>query len=404
MERYPTSLLIRFLSVFILVPHLFLGCASVQTPSLGGSTQKLDQIEERLSSSPTQQVDEERVREVSADFPAQEESLSAMTAEMFGKRVKFFFMRLVNLHPNEEAATESFAKGVDLFDRGDFEASAKELWIATIRWPDSPLQEDAIFLRAEAFFFANRYSKAQKEYERLLKKYDATRYLDRVSPRLFAIGQYWDKLDQANNYSAVVPNLHDKTRPTFSTFAEAIKAYKTITMHDPSGLWADHALMAAGNANYIRGEFVEASHCYDDLIKFHPQSRHLQAACELNLAAKLHMYEGPMYDDQPLNEADQLAERILSQFDSQLGPRKDEIIETRNRIVDARAERDIAFAQFYESKRQYASARFYYLQTMNTYPQTIAAQVARERYEKILEYPAEPPDYFSWLKVIFPEK
>lgn len=377
------------------------GCAAQRLGS--GKIDELNTINQELQADPNPQVNMTEVERAAVSFPEEDESLSAMTSEKFTKKLKLACLKLVHLEPNEEIALASFARGVELFDHGDFDAAAKELWTAYFRWPDSPLQEDAIFLRAESYFFANRYAKAQREYERLLKKYDSSRYLDRVSPRLFAIAQYWEKLDQINHYNSLVPNFSDKTRPVFGTFGNSVKAYKTIYMHDPNGLWAEHALMAAGNANYIRGEYFDAADFYDDLIKNYPQSKHLLPACELNLSSKLLMYQGPEYDGSALEEADVLATRLLTQFGPQLGERRKDVLETKNRIVDANAQRDMTVAEFYETKRLYGAARYYYLLVINDYPQTSAAAKAKERYDVILNYRAEPPDYFSWLNKIFPE-
>ena len=386
---------------FVCVLLNLAGCASLHRNNKT-SLSDLDAIEADLRAEPNPQINDAEVRAASAEFK-EDESLSAMTAEKFGKRVKLFWLRLVNLHPDEQAAMLAFAQGVDLFDKGQYDQAAKKLWYAYFRWPDSPLQEDAIYLRAEAFFFANRFSKAQREYERLLKKYDSTRYLDRVSPRLFAIGQYWDKMDQVYHYHTLGMNLTDKTRPMFSTKAEAVKAYKTIAMYDPNGRWAEHALMAAGNANYMRGEYTEAANFYDDLIKNYPQSKHLRPAMELNLASKLQMYQGPQYDGKALEDADELAQRLITQFNNQLGDRKEAVIQVRNQIVDAKAERDIAFAEFYEAKRCYGAAKYYYQLVMADYPNTVASEQAKKRYAEIKDFRDEPVDHFAWLKTIFPE-
>ena len=402
----PSHILVRRLTCGLMVAGLLCfgsGCSSLSHKAGKTTVDDLNAIERDLRNEPNPQVDAAAVREAAASLEVEEDSLSTMTAEKFGKRVKLFWLKLVRLDPNQEAAMLAFAQGVDFFDRGDYDNAAKKLWYAYMRWPDSPLQEDAIFLRAESFFFAKRYSKAQGEYEKLLKKYDSTRYLDRVSPRLFAIGQYWDKLDQINHYKTMVPNLTDRTRPTFSTFGECVKAYKTIAMHDPNGRWAEHALMAAGNANYIRHEYTDAANYYDDLIKNYPQSKHLLQAMELNFSAKLLMYQGPQYDGKSLEEADELANRLITQFESQLGERKEAILATQNKIVDAKAERDIAFAEFYETKRCYGAAKIYYKLVINDYPQTVAADYAKERLEKIQGYRDEPIDHVAWLKTIFPE-
>ena len=378
------------------------GCSTMGTRST--SLENLNEMDAALKEQPNPQVDMNQVQEASEYFEEEDNSFSAMTAEKFGKKFRLACLTLVHQEPNEPIAVAAFEEGVELFDQGQFEAAAKKLGYAAFRWPDSALQEDALFLRGEAYFFANRYSKAQRAYEKLLKKYDSTRYMDRVSPRLFAIAQYWEKLDQINHYGPITPNFTDKTRPFVGTFGNAIKAYRTIALHDPNGLWAEHAVMAAGNANYIRGEYFDAADFYDDLIKNYPQSKHLLPACELNLSAKLLMYQGPEYDGKALEDAEDLTNRLLSQFGPQLADRRQALLETQSKITEAKAERDLEVAAFYEAKRCYGAARYYYMLVMQDYPQTQSAIEAKKNYARIEGFRAEPKDYFAWLKVIFPEK
>ena len=166
---------------------------------------ELNQYEQQLNAEPNPQVNMEEVKEAAQYFEEEDQSLKAMTAEKFGKRFKLACLKLVRLEPNEEIAVALFEEGVQFFEDGNYEEAAKKLGMAGFRWPDTPLQEDALFLRAESYFFANRYSKAQRAYEKLLKKFESTRYMDRVSPRLFAIAQYWEKLDQIHDSSELVP-------------------------------------------------------------------------------------------------------------------------------------------------------------------------------------------------------
>ena len=382
------------------------GCASMKHSSvkpIGQGHVDLSETERQLKEEPDPQVDMTEVEEAAQYFEEEDRSLSAMTAEKFSKHLKLACLKMVRLEPNEEIALALFEQGVQLFEKGEYLEAAEKLGWAGFRWPETPLEEDALFLRAESLFFANRYAKAQRAYEKLLKRFDSTRYMDRVSPRLFAIAQYWEKLDQIYDYHPLAPNFSDKTRPMFGTFGNSIKAYRTITMHDPNGLWAEHAMMAAGNANYIRGEYFDAANFYDDLIKNYPQSKHLLPACELNLSSKLLMYQGPEYDGTALEDAEVLTDRLLTQFGPQLQDRRSALVETKNKITEAHAERDLHIAEFYVTKRYYSSARMYFQLVMQDYPQTKSAARARERFEEIRDL-QDPPDHFAWLKKIFPEE
>ncbi len=398
--------LIRSLSLAGAVFSLCLaGCgASVMSLSARKTSDisHYDAIVNDLQREPVAVVHHDEILQQADYLEQREQSLATLTPEMVGEKIQMLWLKLRGLTPDEEAATVAFAEGVELFDAGKFKESREKFYVAEKRWPDSPLAEDAIFMNGEAAFFDKRYADAQKKYEWLLKKYDSTRYLDRVSGRLFAIGQYWDKKDQADHKTV---NFSDKTRPWTGTFTNCIKAYQTIALHDSRGQWADCALMAAGTASYIRGQYVKASLFYDQLIKDYPQSRYFLQACELNLSAKLLMYEGPSYDGKPLEDADEIAERLSRQFAAQLtAEKKKNLTDTRMEIVEAKAERDMMFARFYESKRCYGAASYYYLLVMDEFPGTRAASKAKERYAQVKDLRPEPPDYFAWLKVIFPER
>ncbi len=120
-----------------------------------------------------------------------------------------------------------------------YDAAAKKFGKAADRWPDSAMEEDSMFLQAESYFFADRYSKADDEYGELLKKYPNTRYLNKSTARQFSIARYWQDMDKAHPHWPLTPNLVDKTRPLFDTGGHAINAYDNVRVNDPRGPLAD---------------------------------------------------------------------------------------------------------------------------------------------------------------------
>ena len=102
---------------------------------------------------------------------------------------------------NESAAREAYAEGNALFQQASdadekkkadlFHQAAEKYAEAAERFPDSMLQEDALFMTGEAHFFADEYSASQKAYEKLVAAYPNTRHIDRVDARRFDIAQYW---------------------------------------------------------------------------------------------------------------------------------------------------------------------------------------------------------------------
>jgi len=340
----------------------------------------------------------------SAAAPQSDEDSGFEWSDLSPENVVKNAKKAVGLGPNEGLARTRFEEGKGLFEQKEYSEAAKKFKSAAGRWPDSVLEEDALFLQGEGYFFSDQYPKAQDTYENLLKKYDNSRHLDTVGKRLFSIGRYWEQLHQAHPHWPVTPNLTDKERPWFDTFGNALKAYETVRMKDPTGPLADDSIMATANAYFGKGRYEDASYYYDLLRKEYPRSEHQLQAHVLGLQSKLRVYQGELYDGTPLSEADEIAEQTLTQFPGQLGSEQIRVAQTRDRIVEQKAERDWAIAQYYDRKKQYGHARLYYQYIINDYPLTQTAHKARARLDQIRNEPDRPPNRFKWLTDVFEPK
>ena len=308
----------------------------------------------------------------------------------------------VGLGPDEGLARKLTEEGKTLFEQKKYAEAAKKYKSAAGRWPDSVLEEDALFWLAECYFFADEYPKAQDAYDNLLKKYDNSRYLDTVTSRLFSIGRYWEQLEAAHAHWPVTPNVTDKERPWFDTFGNALKAYETIRMKDPTGRLADDSIMATANAYFAKGRYEDAAYYYDLLRKEYPRSEHQLQAHVLGLQSKLRVYQGNLYDGTPLSQADQIAEQTLTQFRDQLGPEQVRVAQARDSILEQKADRDWVIAQYYDKKKEFGAARVYYQYLIKDYPLTQAAHKARARLDQVRNEPDRPPNRFKWLTDAFP--
>jgi len=312
------------------------------------------------------------------------------------------FKEALGLGPDENIARAALAEGENHFKEKDYDAAVDALKTAAARWPDSILEEDAMFLLAESYFFADRYGKAQDAYSNLLKKYDNSRHLDTVCRRLFSIGQYWERLHQRQQQWAITPNLTDKTQPLFDTFGNALKCYDLIRLEDPTGPLADDSIMATAQAHFLKGQYTDAAFYFDVLRRDYPDSEHQAKAHLLCLQAKLRSYQGPTYDATPLAEADKVAEQALRQFPGQLGDERQRVEKARGQILREKADRDWAVAEFYEGKSCYRAARIYYESIIQDYPGSPHAERARTRLEAIRGKPDVPPNHYRWLTDLFP--
>lgn len=303
---------------------------------------------------------------------------------------------------NADLAQKCYDEGERLFKEKKYTAAAKKFKEAAQRWEHSPLEERALFMEAESYFFADRYPKANDGYNALIKKYVNTQFLDKAITRQFAIARFWEQHHRAEPRWPTTPNLFDKSRHMFDTKGHALKVYENIRLNDPTGPLADDALFATANSHFLSGRYRDADYYYGELRKEYPESEFQYQAHLLGLQCKLLCYQGPDYDQTPLAEARQLTEQLLTQFSNELGDERKRILETRQQVVAALAIRDWKMAQFYEGKSEYGSARFYYEQLVRDYPTTKLAEEAQNRLAAIGDKPAIPPNYFEWLEEALP--
>lgn len=393
---------LAFLTAFAVV-----GCS--QTAFVKAPTQKdWDRIAVDLQQKPTPKVDEAMV---AASYDQllreqKEDNRRDFNPDKVGEKLLKGYRSLTNDLPDISVAQLHFKNGLEQFEAKNYHKAIKEFkschWYCSSE--DSILDEDSMFMIAECYFFNDEYSKAVKQYGKLVKMYENSRYCDRMAPRLFAIGRYWENLYDKHHYNTVAPNFFDKRRPLFDTNGNAIKAFAAVQMQNANGTLADDAVMASGN-NYFRNQrYTEASEQYDMLCENYNSSPHLMRAYLLNLQCKLQMYEGPHYDAKPLEDAEKIAKHVLTFYGPELpSEKRKEILDMQNQFQNQRAERDMVVAQFYDGKKYYGSAREYYRYIQQDYPGTEMAQHAQVRGQEIASFPAQPTDHFSWLKYVFPE-
>ncbi len=305
--------------------------------------------------------------------------------------------KAVGLGPNEKFVREQFEEGEKLFEAKEYDKAAKLFAKAANYWPDSSLEEDALFLQAESNFFADRYSAADDLYGRLIKKYTNTRYLDKTVSRQFAIARYWQQTDEAHHRWALVPNFTDRTQPLFDTGGHAVNSYNDVRVNDPRGPLADAAIMAEANIYFRDHRWDDADYYYNLLRTDYPKSKYQLQAHLLGLQCKFRKYQGPGYNGQPLEEADQLIDQMLVQFPNELGDEREKIVRYKAEVKAQRATRDIHLAQYFDNGAHYRAAKIYYAQVVKDYPQTQFAEQAKTRLAAIQPLPDNPPNRLAAL-------
>lgn len=314
------------------------------------------------------------------------------------------FKEQVGLGPDQTQAQKDFDEAEALFRREEYADAAKLYKKAYKGWPDSQIEQDAMYKEAESRFFATQYSKASNSYEALIRKYPNSPHLDKVITRQFAIARYWEQYHNYNPNWLTTPNFIDRTRPLFDTIGRSMKNYENIRLNDPTGPLADDAIMAMGNSYFLRGRYGDADLQYELLRKEYPRSDHQYDAHILGLQCKLRKYQGPDYDGTPLEESQVLVKQLKVQFSGQLdGDQRERLAEVDAMLKKEIATRDFQMAQHFDGIEEYGSARMYYARVMKEYPQTPLAEQSKVRLAEIGGEPERPTSMFEPVLELLPE-
>jgi outer membrane protein assembly factor BamD (BamD/ComL family) len=306
--------------------------------------------------------------------------------------------RAIYGQPDEGVAQQLLQEGQELFRKKQYADAKKTFKHTAFRWPDSALEEDALFWIAECEFFADRYPAAEEAYAALMKKHGNSHYLDTVSRRRFAIAQYWQGIDAKSHHYFFTPNLTDGTRPLFDTAGRALKAYEGVMHNDTRGDLADISVIAVADAYFNDHRWDDADFRYKLLISDYPQSKHQFYAHQQSLKCKLLEYQGPDYDGSPLDEGEELIEQMLTQFPDKLRDpaQRDQLLEYRTKIHAAKAERDWRNAEYYAKGKHFRAARHYYAKIAQDYPSSSYARDSLARMEEFKNQPDVAPHPLQW--------
>ena len=319
--------------------------------------------------------------------------------------------RAAGYGPNQRKAYDALEAGKALFreassaqtgKRKKYLTAAKRFSSAADRWPNSAIEEDALFLAAESYFFADHYPEATEAYDAVAKKYENTRYMDTIAKRRFAIADYWIKHQQKNPNWLLTPNLTEDEHPMFDKFGHGIRTLDKIRLQDPTGKLADDATMRAAMANYEEGKYLRADELLADMRRAYPSSEHQFAAHIYGVRCKLKIYQGPSYSMKPMDDAEKLIRQIRIQFPQEAQKNIEFLESAWKEVRKNKALHDWGIAKYYDRRKEFRAARHYYSRVARDYDDTSLAKEARDRLDEIAASPDKPSQKLPWLAEMFP--
>lgn len=317
------------------------------------------------------------------------------------KNIGITFASWTGHGPDEAIAHQLYAQGDQLYTMKKYHDAALKYQAAANRFPGTTLEEDALFMCGEAHLFADECSKADDCYGNVVKKFPNTRFMSLIVYRQFSIGMYWLEYDHAHPAWLLQPNFTNKTLPMFDTFGYAIREFDQVRLNDPRGKLADEAVWMTANAYFVEGHYDDADYYYKLIRTDYPKSKHQKEAHLLGIQTKLRLYQGPMYDERPLKQAEELIDQTIVQYGRDLGDERERLLTAKGEIHAQYALRLWAVAQFYEKTKHYGAAKIYYNELVKKYPNTELSARAGTRLVAIGPLRENPPDYFRWLSIVF---
>lgn len=405
------------LASLLLTCILFAGCQSLRSDkeSAFDYTRTTEVVEGEVVEIAPDGVEtvafEEEVFEVDDDEGF---SIDKLSPESLGTS----FSKAIGQGPNRDVAKRFLAEADGLYDaavklqasgseaseyKKEFRKAGDLYLTAAKRFPNSSIEQDALFRAGESFFFADSYDKANESYEKLIQKYGGSRLVDKAEARRFAIAQYWAELQEFSPDHLWSYNFTNPERPARDTGGHARRVFNNIRLEDPTGKLADDATMALGNAYFRNSSYIDAADTYEDLRKAFPGSQHVFTASMLEIQSRLRAYRGPAYDGTGLEKADRLMESVVEQFPEQVQAQRTALDELAAEIRYQLADREMYLARLYDRRNENRAARLYYGKVVAQYSDTILAEEARERLAELQDKPDLPKQKLKWLVDVLPE-
>ena len=313
-----------------------------------------------------------------------------------------------------EQASKYYDRGEEIYNQGiaqldanpdanlhqaTFTEAANQFRLAAAAWPESAIEEDALYFEGESYFFADRYVQANRAFEKLINDYTGSQHSDLAENRRYAIALYWLQLSETDSSIS----LDDPKRPKTGLAKEARRVLHQIRMDDPTGQLADDAAMSLAKAFLKANMNYEAADTLEDLRKNYPGSEHQFDAHMLELEAQLANYQGPSYDDQPLVKADEILKSIIRTFPQESKKEVAYLEKQAARVQNMIGERDLAMAEYFERRGENLAARFHYEKIKEKFNGSSIAEQVEERIAATKQLPDRPGQHAEWLVNMFPD-
>ena len=397
-----------------LIMLLMLASLALTTPGCSSFTGKSGSLLDKLSKRTKKNSRDELLADEALDPLGRRSGNRLLLDDLSPSQIATTLKIRTGTGVDQGAANEAFSKATQLYERAiaakqagsdssswqtTFVEAANQYRIAAAKWPDSGLEEQAIFYEGESYFFADRYVQANRAFEKLIAQYAGSSYLDQAEERRYVISKYWIELSETGPMLA----LNDPKRPRFNVAGEARRVLHNIRLDDPTGKLSDDATFELASAFLKSGRYYEAADTYEDLRRNYPGSKYLFNSHMLELEARLKSYNGPSYDATPLEKSEKLIKTIVRQFPKE-SQENVKILEQQAALVNNQlAQRGFELGRYHERRGEIRAAQLCYASVADQYPETMYSSSIDEKIQQVASLPAVPGQHAKWLVDMFPD-
>lgn len=289
----------------------------------------------------------------------------------------------------KDTPEEQFAWAMELFNQQDWDRAIEEFEKLPEVFPTSKLAAEGVYHAGLSWEKKGDPAKAADAFQRLIDRYP---YSDRIRDaiqREFEIADRFASGEKVKVIGMAVLPGKDK----------ALELYKHIVKNAPYGTFGDQAQFKIGDVYKSMGEYLEAQKAYQGVVDEHPNS-------ELVSKARFEIANCSMLASRKLAYNEQAADRALEEFKGfqQSFPEAEQqsamAQEAIRAIRSEKARVNFEIAAFYEKQKRYPSAKVYFQEIVDQYPETPSAQQAKQRLEGIERAEQSPPPALGLGKVV----
>ncbi len=268
----------------------------------------------------------------------------------------------------KDTPAAQFDYALAFFQQGEYDKAKIELKKLLKHYRESREAADAQYYLGRCLEGRRDYYEAFLAYRRTLQVYPSTTRFSEILERMMQLGNYFlsGKKRRLLGTAALLP-ARDK----------AVEIFQAIVEDGPFSSQGELAQYKLGIAHLALEEYEQAVSAFEQLIERYPASPLVDDARFQLAQASLKGTFKPGYDQHATDQAVEELEVFVKEYPtSDLSPQALNRLQT---LRERRAEHEFQVAQYYERRKQLASAILYYQSVVDQYAETSWAPKAAAR-------------------------